>query len=298
MKALNIACCMLCSLVLASCEKTFTLTNPGAGSGSGGGTSNNGSGNTPGLLLKTETISSGGTSTVTYDYDASDRLIKQTSYSSVSPVIAVMRFVRDNNGRIIEVKSNAMPNGLSNPTMLTGTDSITIKVHYPSATSTQFDYSVYTATKMGIAFTDSVVYKYTANQLVDITEYNDLFGPSSVVSSMTYTYDANGNVKQVQNTFTQGAGAPPTTVTYDNTFDTQKSPLILGNDGLIGGGSNGQACGPNNMIKAVINIPGAGPQYQNQVSTVTYQYNNDGKPASASYSNPVLGTSTIKFYYK
>ncbi len=301
MKIHNLLCGLSFCLILVSCEKSFEIKmgntpDPGTGSGNTGGNA------ASGTLIKFESTGSKGTTTNDYEYDAAGNL----SRVKMTNVIAdggtqVKRYVRDNTGRVVKIVSNVKAGGITGGSTLGGTDSTIVTVHYPSASSAEFDYAISSLTMMGMTIVDSTAYKYTNGKITEADTYITMGGLMSILSSqMTYTYDANGNVITSKYFIPDASGtgtAMDLAVTYTTTFDDKVAALQLGNLALLGGGW-GEAVGKNNATKVVIDASNLYSSVQNQTTSINYQYNAAGKPATADYTNPIVGNLAAKYYYK
>lgn len=300
MRPLNLIYALLVYFLMSSCEKSFELkmgdtTNPGNGSGNGG------AGAPAGAMIKIEHNKTSGLSTQDYEYDANGRFIKLTvSNFTTTGAKMVRRFVRDNTGRVIKVISNASMSSQGQQPIINNTDSIIINVHYPSATSVEFDYTTSVQTIQGMALVDSTVFIYNGGRITEMNSYYGMNGlMAALVTQTKYTYDANGNVakQEIYTPDATGTGKMELILTYTVTYDDKNSPLVLGNESMIGGGDF-QGAAKNNMTKMVIDITNPLMPASSQTTTITYQYGASNKPATAAVSNPVDGNYNSTFYYK
>src|SRR5687767_2926588 len=110
--------------------------------------------------------------------------------TAVMPVNIYNKYERDANGRISRIL-------LSSDMMGIPMDTAIIIVHYPNATSMDYDYKVNTTNVMGMTSVDSTVNVYTSGKLTTQTSYtmNSLLGSGiTSITKIEYTYDALGNV--------------------------------------------------------------------------------------------------------
>lgn len=130
--------------------------------------------------------------------------------------------------------------------------------------------------------------------------YLSLNGVMNVLTAKkTYSYDTNGNITQMKTYIPDpsGSGAMTSLLTFTFTADDKINPLQMGNEGLIEGG-DGQSTGRNNITRMAIDANAVLTSYPSQVSTITYQYNANNKPASGDVVSSLIGNSSIKYYYK
>ena len=296
MKALNIACCMLLCLAMISCEKAFVLTDP---NNPGGGSSGGGNGN---LLAKAALTGPGFSMSTSYDYDGAGRLIRTTdlvpNVMTGQMETLVERFVRDAGGRIIKTISNKTTDG-QKPGFK---DSVIIELHYPSATSAEFDYSINTNPDPNLLTRDSTVYTYTNGLIASTITYGGsaspvFYGPATY--KYEYTYDANGNITVAKQYMLMGSGSSLALgATQTNTFDDKVNPLQRGNEGLIGGGIVA-GTGKNNVLTGKREMHITAPPFTT-TSTSVYKYDASGKPLSATSTDSQAPSqpSTITYTYK
>ena len=285
---------LLCT-ILSSCEKQFELKMAkGADSASGNQ-------NTTGALMKVDVTGRKGITTRHYDYDANGRLINiKVDNAEPDGGTQVRRMVRDSLGRIVKIVANFKWGSQGSGTTLNGPDSTIIYMHYPSATSTQFDYTFSSLSVQGVTSADSSAYTYTNDRITEMDTYLSLNGVMNVLTAKkTYSYDTNGNITQMKTYMPDpsGSGAMTSLLTFTFTADDKINPLQMGNEGLIEGG-DGQSTGRNNITRMAIDANAVLTSYPSQVSTITYQYNANNKPASGDVVSSLIGNSPIKYYYK
>lgn len=290
---------VILAVVAISCQKQYErpdLTIGGSTGGTGGG------GGTPAptgsLLAKVETKTNGSTegSTITFEYNSSSKLSRVTTVvtdSSNKSLTYVYRYVRDAAGRVTKVVSNifaALSPNAGFP------DSVDIIVHYPDATTTNFDYSAYSIPLMGLSYTDTLRNTYTNGVITEQQEYQAI-GPQVVtrVDWRQFTY-ANNNIV-TEKVFSPSANTATTPIaTFTNEFDSKVQPLFTGNEGFLLGQNTGYAS-KNNMTKftAIDNSNGSVIVSLNY----TYQYNSNNLPVSGTGTEtPKNKTTTVKFTYQ
>ncbi len=296
MKLLQLICGMSLCLLFGSCYKKFELKLPETADSTAGN-----AGVTTGTLLKMESTGSKGTTTTSYEYDTNGRVTKiKTTNAETDGGTQVRHYVRDSIGRVIKVVGNIKWSSAGNGSTLNGNDSAVINVHYPSATSAQFDYTTFSYTLQGVTTADSSAYMYTNGRVTEMNSYVSLGGVMNVPTlKITYSYDTNGNVTQLKAYAPDpsGSGNMSLMFTFTMTVDDKTTPLQMGNDALIEGG-DGLYTGKNNTTRIAADANPILTSYPSQVSTITYQYNAANRPVTAQYVNLVQGNKSIKFYYK
>lgn len=215
---------------------------------------------------------------VSFDYDASGKVIRLTRVetdSSSTSVTIVYRYQRDAAGRVVKIVTNALSAGTPGAGL---PDSISINVHYPNSTSSEFDYSTYRFTFSSIDFSDSTRYMYAGGTVTDVYTYQSIAAtPMSLTARTQYAYQDN-NIPVIKVYSPQTAGAAPSLIaTYNLEFDTRNQGLSIGNDAFLTGLDPSYYC-RNNLVKTtVVDNTGSG---QNLTITGSYQYNSAGYPVS------------------
>lgn len=275
----------LLSAAFVSCQKGYGpdgLVLPGAG------------GTNTALLVKSETNTSGTTegSVRTYEYDASNRITKITTVDTDSfsvSITFVYRFIRDAEGKITQIRTNALAAGAPGAGL---PDTLTIHVHYPTG-STLFDYTTYSFDFMGSTVSDSVVYAYNNDVISETRQYQRFAGPSySLIGRTQYSYSGK-NISAIR-IFDPGTNALAATISYeyDNkfiAFSAGKESFLYGLDPLM---SNA-----NNLARAVIVFATGG--YPTITLEYTYQYSPGNVPVSGtSIETPNTKTTLLKFSYQ
>lgn len=291
-----LSCLLL--LCFTSCQKSIewndlalTPTTPTTPTTPGGGTT------TGSLLVKAVSLSLTDTTTALYTYDASKKLIKSQSVgtSSGSKVDDSETFIRDANGNVIKYISIRYSTTSFNPS---GYDTTVTTIHYPTG-SNNSDYSKMTQEFFGFVFSDSTTFVYSSGKIVKTNLYiTDFVTGTYLLSSHTdYTYDANGNVASFK-TYDYAASATPTLVaSYTFEHDTKKSPLILGNEGIVL--SRPSSVGPNNVNKLTL-IDNTNTPPVTLGFTVTFNYNANSMPSDTktvvTYNGVSATTNSTLFY--
>lgn len=286
------------SFIAVSCQKAYerpdittgtsTPPPPGGGNPAPAG----------GLLVKVETKTNGSTegSTSTFEYNSSSKLSRITMVatdSSNKSITYFYRYVRDADGRITKIVSNIFAAVSPNSGF---PDSVDVIVHYPNATTSNFDYVAYSIPLGGLAYSDTSRYTYTNGVITELQEYQAI-GPQVVtrVDWRQFTY-ANNNIV-TEKIFSPSVNAATTPIaTFTNEFDSKVQPLFTGNEGFLLGQNSGYAS-KNNTVKftATDNSNGSVVVTLNY----TFQYNSNNQPVSGTGTEmPGNKTSTVKFTYQ
>jgi hypothetical protein len=190
----NISLVLGLMILVISCQKEISSdVNPGNGGGTGGpGGGGTGPGNLNGKLVRTVSVTGTDTMTSVYTYDAQGRVETQTEDGSSGGMVLhnYKKFERDATGRIVRILQVIDQNGMA------GDTAINI-IHYPNATTMEFDYSVNTMSLMGMTTVDSTVYTFSGGKMLSSSSFmsSSFMGPTAFPSSrMEYTYDAQGRV--------------------------------------------------------------------------------------------------------
>ncbi len=234
---------LLCLLGLAACQKELSVET----------------GNIPGgdstLLVKIVVTNQQNDSTVmAYSYDGNKRVIG-TAYSGKdsnnNEYNQQLQIKRDNNGRITQVAGSVrlatlLPEGIPAGTLPVSRDGevqTTKNVHYPDASTRNFDY-VTSIFQMGaITATDSTVYTYSNNTVIKAVSYLSaalvpgLPSFNFLADSTVYAYDGQGNLTSSNSYGPSDLSSPGSTLVLGitNTYEygTQPNPLVLGNEAFL-----------------------------------------------------------------
>jgi hypothetical protein len=281
-----------CLLVLCftSCQKSIewndlvlTPTTPTTPTTPGGGTT------TGTLLVKAVSLSLIDTLTALYSYDASKKVIKNQTIgtTSGSKVDMTNIYTRNSSGNIIKyIQINYSASSFS----ASGYDTAVTVIHYPLGSS-NFDYVITQQEFLGFIFSDSTVFTYTAGKITKQTSYLTDFLTGNYIPNqyLDYTYDANGNVSSAK-AYSYGTGTTPTlAATYAFTYDTKKSPLVMGNEAFII--SSPPSYGPNNYSKYDV-VDATTPLNSLYISS-TYNYNSNNYPLDATITATRAGISIV-----
>jgi hypothetical protein len=276
---------VLLSAAFVSCQKAYSpegLVLPGTG------------GTNTALLIKSESNTSGTTEgeVKTYEYDGSKRISKITTVDTDSFNVSmtfVYRFVRDADGKITQIRTNALAAASPNAGF---PDTITIDVHYPTGSS-NYDYTKYSFDFLGTLVLDSVAYTYNGNTIVENRGFQRFVGPDyQQISRTQYSYSGS-NISAIK-IYDPGTSTLAATINYeyDNkfvAFSAGKESFLYGLDPLM--------VNANNVARATIvfNIGGM----PNINLEYTYQYNTANLPISGnSIETPKTKTTVLKFTYQ
>jgi len=225
------------ALILFSCQKEVNfddITNPGNGGGTAPGTTGD-------LLVKIVAVTGTETITTLYSYDGQKRL--ETSVMDGSSggmkIHNYTKYLRDASGRITRILQKVDQDGMSSDTAVN-------LIHYPDATTMEYDYSVNNISMMGFSTLDSAVYKYASGKMLSAVHYlsSPLFGAPIQSSSYTFTYDGSGRVTVLDIAATlspTGGSLSPIakeTFTYGNSVNYMWASNSAAQNFLLGGMPN------------------------------------------------------------
>ena len=283
--------CIIPATVFVSCQKSYMPDPVVAGSG--------GTGSSTGTVLSTyqsKTVGSSESSTSTYEYDGSSRVIKITSVdvdSSNNSITTVYRYVRDVSGKITSVVTNSLA---ANSPGSGFPDSVYVNVNYPSGSSA-YNFTSYAFSVGSVPVKDSIGYLYTGSTLTDVYEYQAISTTTFTVSSRIQYIYSNGNIvtEKIYLPATTG-GALTLAGTYAFDYDSKTSPLITGNESFLPGQNFGYAC-KNNPVKFVATDNSTNSVFA--TLNYTYQYNSSGLPISGTVvQTPGNKTTTLTLSYR
>jgi len=291
--------CVL-SFIFFSCQKELSLQpgDPSTGNGNGNGNNN---GSTSGLLVKILQVKGVDTITTTYTYDNQKRLEsrKMVGTTAAMPVDSYSKFERDASGRIVRVLQTSDLAGFPSDTAIN-------MVHYPNATSMEYDYKVNTISLMGMTSVDSTVNVYVAGKLTTQTSYmmNSIFGTGPMsITRIEYTYDGLGNVSVMKMFSSAGTiGGPIVPIqkqTY--TYGSAMNMLFLSNNAAQNTLLDLMPHTRNDLVMKVQvdDLTGSSPS-ASFTSTQTYILGADKKPLSMTQTMTGLQAGVMKttFYYQ
>lgn len=275
----------LVAIILFSCQKEINFL--GSGGGGGGATGNR--------LVKTVSKTVTDSFTTIYTYNSSNRLInvKITGMSGGQNVGNEYKYYRNSSGiitRRVQINPNFIPLGI---------DSVITIVHYNTSTS-KYTSAVFSLSLSGFAISDSAVHVYdVSGKLIRTDEYQAILTlglPYELSFKTMYTYDAAGNIKQldlISHDPTTGADDLISTIKYS--FDTKTAAVNYGADAI--GVGQADLASVNNIIKADI-IDVTDPA-NNLTFDYTYTYNSSNRPVSGtSTQTPGGAVSNLSFYYQ
>lgn len=175
---------LLTILLLSSCQKEVSFNLPP----SGGGTSGE-------LLVKIVAVTGSESITTVFTYDNQKRL-ETTTIDGTSGGITLHNYTkleRDGAGRISRILQKADQSGISSDTAFN-------LIHYPNATTLEYDYSLNSISLMGLSVIDSAVYAYTTGKMTSVFRYlsSPLLGSVPIPSSKyDFTYDGSAKVSNL-----------------------------------------------------------------------------------------------------
>ena len=273
---------LLSNIFLVSCQKDVAL-DPGTP----GGSDNL-------LLVKTVSVQNNESYTTTYSYTADKKIeiINITGTSGGLSVDNYRRFYRDAAGRIIRIAIKIPPqNGIE-------TDTVFMDVHYPNATTFNYDYTVQKISVSGFDVYDSTTYTYNSNN--QITEgythqYNPILGPVQDLR-FVYSYDAAGNLVKLEG-YNNASGPMELVVTFNLGYDDKTNPLAFDKQEFLVTGGNPGSSKNNVTVITFTDVAGNGDP---QIINYAYTFGSNGLPSKVvttdqSGSNPVITTT---FYYQ
>lgn len=262
----------LTTMVAVSCTKEKSFEEE-TGSGGGGG-------NTDGDLLTKIVIQLGPDSTTTtFGYDGSKRLITEANKGDITFTSddSLVRITRNTQGLIEKIEE------FPNPILA---DATVWFVRY-NATSKRYTDRV-TKDNNG-SVVDSIAYSYDGSGKINKQLwYVDFGGGFEEAVKDTLIYDGAGNIKKVVTSEYNGTdweALGEQAMEYDN----KVNPLKLGVESILL--NRHQYYGDNNLTKATL-IDYAMPSMSQEI-TLTYTYNASGKPLTAAIGLPGAGTITL-----
>lgn len=273
MQKLTIIFCVLTYSLLA-CTKEKSIEN-------GGGAKQS-------LLVKTVARLGNDSLVDTYGYDGGNRLINYTSSIHIQGNVLQTNatFERDGSGVI--------------KTFTLGTNQSPDQVVYTlNHNGTQYTSAIASFIISGQNIKDSTAFTYDGGGRLTQKEefYDNGFSAGYVEAFKTaYAYDGNGNViKATYYEYDEVTGTYNATseVTYE--YDTKVNPLRLGIEAfLLDEAERSSASNATKMNLSDITDP-----TQNETITISYTYNNDGRPSTASLLYSSVGVPfPTTFYYQ
>lgn len=283
------------SIIFVSCQKEIN-TDISGGSGNGGGS-------TAGLLIKAVAVTGSDTMTSTYTYDSQKRLesllMNGTTGGQTLTMRSYKKYERDGAGRVIRILQKIDQNGLPSDTAIN-------IVHYPNATTMEYNYTVNTIGFMGFSTVDSAVYVFTSGKLMTTTSYlsSPLFGSTPISSTkIDFTYDGQNRVSVMKmyssGTTIGGPLAPIANQTY--TYGSSLNMLWMTTNAAQNYLLNGMPVNRNDaLVKLQMDdLTGTSPS-ASFIANISYVMGADNKPLSMTQtitgSQP--GVTKTTFYYQ
>lgn len=256
--------------------------------------------NNEALLVKTVMVTESGSSAfdttiITYDYNANDRLEKETFFFNYNTASGFQRlpiereYTRDGAGRITRIK---MTNRLvSNPINVITSFS---NVFYVDNNSTRVAYI------SDDNNTFKTVFTYDSNGKIEKIETFQHFplptDPLKMVAYYTHQYDASGNLlSKTQFSDNDNNGVFEQVISYTFEYDAMINPFDRNDDALFEW--RWSSFSPANCIKQTNNYNGT-PQ---DGFTLQFQYRSDKKPEKATraeFGGLLIGSATTTYYYQ
>jgi YD repeat-containing protein len=246
------------------------------------------------LLVKIVMVTGSETTTITYTYDASKRLISEHSLgtSAGMPLDSYRRFYRDDAGRIYKIAQLIKQTGLSMDTSFT-------YVHYDDPASKNFVYTVAEIGAFGFVTRDSSVFTYDGNgNLAMHKSYmsNDLLGSAPALTTRwEYTYSAGNLTGQKAYNDYANTGTLSLTATYKYTYDNKLNAMTLNGEAFLTGRTEGVS--KNNVTKMEL-IDETAPANSITVTTAL-TYGSANKPATGKATlSPSGQVINYTFFYQ
>lgn len=230
---------------------------------------------------------------MTYDYDANNRLVSITQlYTDSSNIVHTnaYRYKRDAAGRIVRVSQNLQGGGQGGLP-----DSVFTDVHYPSSTSSNFDYTVSNINFGGIIYSDSTLFGYSGSVVSTEKLYSGVLPISSMALSATVEYSYTGNNLTMMKQFGPTSTVAASVAMFE--YDSKLNPFSNGIESFLPGIGKGNIS-KNNGIKEVYTDNSNGNTTAQ--ATYSYQYNSNNMPVTGTMTQtaPVAKTQSLKFFYK
>lgn len=136
----------------------------------------------PFRIVKTIAVTDGDTLITEYTYDRSLRLEAEITYgkSFGESFSSDTRFGRDEQGRIVTIQHSSTDAGIVRTT-----------VHYPNATTSEYDYLIAIQSHSGLEFRDSVAFTYANSNMSSSNTFR--FTGSGYIPSRKETFVHNGS---------------------------------------------------------------------------------------------------------
>jgi len=262
-------------LLVTSCQKEISFDSPAdPNGGSGGGTSGD-------LLVKVVAVTGSETLTTLYTYDSQKRLETETMDGSTGGLTMhnYRKFIRDASGRVSRILQKLDQNGIASDTSVNN-------IHYPNATTMEYDYSLTTISLGGFSAIDSSVYSFSGGKLLNTVSYlsTPLLGLPPIVSTKyEFTYDASGRVSILKIYATlspTGIGSLTPIVNETFTYGSSVNYLWSTNNGAQNYWLTGMPNAVNNAVTKLQIDDLTDPSNSTTINS-TYVLGAGGKPTSA-----------------
>lgn len=284
------------ALFLFSCQKEVSFEISSAGNGNGD------------LLVKTVGVTGSETMTTLYTYDDQRRLSTITidGVSGGMPMHSYQKFERDDAGRIVRVLQKADMMGIPSDTAIK-------TMHYPNATTMDYDYSVHImGMSMGSGMPsmqtiDSTVYNYSGGKMMSYDTYmSSSLMPGTIMMNSKYdfVYDAQNRVTDMKmhSDAADPGGQQDLMTEWQFTYGSTVNGVYVSSNAsqnlLLHGLPN---TGGYNLDKSV--MTSTDPQLSLTITT-TYVLGSNGKPTSGTAVSTTTGlqsgtqTTNYTFYYQ
>lgn len=271
------------------------METPGSGSGGGG----NGNGSTNGKLVKSVDVTGNDTLTTLYGYDSQDRLQTMTidGKSNGMDLHQYRKVEWDATGRVTRVLQYLVVNGMS-------ADTARNNIHYPNATTMEYDYSVNTISMMGFTTIDSTVYTYSGGKMSRQLSYTSspLLGLPPIESTkVDFTYDGNGRVSALKlygDLSASPTGGPLVHIsTQTYTYGTSLNALPVSSNAAQNFWINGMPSTTNDA-PSKIQIDDITAPANSITMNMTYVLGAGNKPLSATRTGTNGQITKTTFYYQ
>ena len=264
------------SLFLVSCQKEIDWS----------------SGMESALLIKMTQKTGSDSAVINFTYDGSKRLImeKTVGMSQGINVGNELKIVRNGSGIITKTiqKSEAF--------ITAGIDSVETIYHY-NTTTNRYTAAVFQITLFGFTVTDSATFTYDGNGNIITAEHFQQLPPLPYFQSLKqeYTYSAGNLVQMKQSVYDPPGGMYELISTFNYTYDSKKSPLIIGKEAIVLNRTG--FFGNNNATRAAF-IDATDPA-NNFTTDFDYSYDLSSKPLTAVSTMTPPGTvSNITYFYQ
>jgi hypothetical protein len=290
----TIAILSLVGITLVSCQKEISTENGGSSGGNGGGSTN-------GKLVKVVAVTDNvDTLTTLYTYDAQNRQ-ETMIIDGRSGTINLHQYRKldwDGAGRVSKVRQYIETMGFPVDTAVT-------IVHYPNATTMEYDYSIGTVGAFGFTTVDSTVYVYSAGKMTTTRSYTTipLMGTPYVESGKNeFTFDSKERVSVLKQYFnmstTPGVPGPlehvgTQTYTYGSTVNYSWAPTNAAQAYWVGGYPSAV-----NDIMVKMQVDDIQDPSNSVTVNMSYVMGSGNKPVSATFTSSDGQVTKYTFFYQ